>query len=72
MSIFKLFLSVILTWIFFSSLLIGIIASVGTLFIRAQCPYTCILGKVGNTDLYLDVKRYKAVSAIFPTLFIQP
>lgn len=44
------------------SLLVGMLASIGTLFIRAQSPYTCLLGCIPNTDIYLDINRYKAVS----------
>ncbi|GBP73914.1 Prestin [Eumeta japonica] len=38
----------------------GLLASLGTLFCRSQKPYTCLLGRVKNTDLYLDIKRYRA------------
>lgn len=42
----------------------GLIASVGTLFVRSQKPYTCLLGRVLDTDLYLDIKRYRAAEEI--------
>ncbi|XP_068623594.1 prestin isoform X2 [Battus philenor] len=42
----------------------GLLASVATLFCRSQKPYTCLLGRVLNTDLYLDTKRYKAAEEI--------
>ncbi|XP_077301862.1 solute carrier family 26 member prestin isoform X2 [Arctopsyche grandis] len=45
-------------------LLVGMLASIGTLFIRAQSPYTCLLGCVSNTDIYLDINRYKAALEI--------
>ncbi|XP_026333752.1 solute carrier family 26 member 10 isoform X2 [Hyposmocoma kahamanoa] len=45
-------------------LLAGLLASVGALFIRSQKPYTCLLGRMLNTDLYLDVKRYRAAEEI--------
>lgn len=46
-------------------LLVGIILSLACIFIRSVKPYTCVLGNVPNTDLYLDIKRYKAVSLFF-------
>ncbi|CAB3220322.1 unnamed protein product [Arctia plantaginis] len=42
----------------------GLIASLGALFIRSQTPYTCILGRVMDTDIYLDIKRYRAAHEI--------
>ncbi|XP_013167653.1 PREDICTED: solute carrier family 26 member 6 isoform X2 [Papilio xuthus] len=42
----------------------GLLASVGTLFCRSQKPYTCLLGRVLDTDLYLDTKRYRAAEEI--------
>ncbi|XP_049879425.1 solute carrier family 26 member 10 isoform X2 [Pectinophora gossypiella] len=42
----------------------GLLASVGTLFSRSQRPYTCLLGRVLNTDIYLDIKRYRAAEEI--------
>lgn len=46
-------------------LLVGLILSLSCIFIRGMKPYTCLLGNVPKTDLYLDIKRYKAVSYIF-------
>lgn len=43
-------------------LLVGIILSLACIFIRGMKPYTCLLGNVPNTDLYLDIKRYKGVN----------
>lgn len=43
-------------------LLSGIIVSLISIFVRGQRPYTCLLGVVPNTDLYLDCKRFKGVS----------
>ncbi|XP_062558686.1 solute carrier family 26 member 10-like [Armigeres subalbatus] len=40
-------------------LLVGIVLSICTIFFRGLKPYTCILENVPNTDLYLDVNRYK-------------
>ncbi|KAG6443062.1 hypothetical protein O3G_MSEX002614 [Manduca sexta] len=42
----------------------GLIASVGALFCRSQKPYTCLLGRVLDTDLYLDTKRYRAAEEL--------
>ncbi|CAH2093415.1 unnamed protein product [Euphydryas editha] len=42
----------------------GLLASVATLFCRSQKPYTCLLGRVLDTDLYLDIKRYRAAEEI--------
>ncbi|KAG7303244.1 hypothetical protein JYU34_011711 [Plutella xylostella] len=42
----------------------GLLASVGSLFCRSQAPYTCLLGRVADTDLYLDCKRYRAAEEI--------
>ncbi|XP_037917492.1 solute carrier family 26 member 6-like isoform X1 [Hermetia illucens] len=45
-------------------LLVGIILSLSCIFIRGMKPYTCLLGQVANTDLYLDIRRYKAAEEI--------
>ncbi|CAG9126351.1 unnamed protein product [Plutella xylostella] len=42
----------------------GLLASVGSLFCRSQARYTCLLGRVADTDLYLDCKRYRAAEEI--------
>lgn len=42
----------------------GVAASLTTLFLQGYMPYVCLLGVVPNTDLYLDVKRYKGVHEI--------
>ncbi|XP_028031995.1 prestin [Bombyx mandarina] len=42
----------------------GLLASVGALFCRSQKPYTCLLGRVLDTDLYLDTKRYRAAEEL--------
>lgn len=44
----------------------GIVVSLFSLFIQGYIPYSCLLGVVPNTDLYLDIKRYQAVSNITP------
>lgn len=43
-------------------LLVGILLSLACIFIRGMKPYTCLLGHIPKTDLYLDINRYKAVS----------
>uniref|UniRef100_A0A1Q3EVM3 Putative sulfate/bicarbonate/oxalate exchanger sat-1 n=2 Tax=Culex tarsalis TaxID=7177 RepID=A0A1Q3EVM3_CULTA len=40
-------------------LLVGIALSVCFIFLKGMKPYTCLMENVPNTDLYLDVKRYK-------------
>lgn len=42
----------------------GLLASLGALFIRSQNSYVCLLGKVLDTDLYLDIKRYRAAEEL--------
>ncbi|KAJ8711244.1 hypothetical protein PYW07_008486 [Mythimna separata] len=42
----------------------GLLASLAALFIRSQNSYVCLLGKVLDTDLYLDIKRYRAAEEI--------
>lgn len=46
-------------------LLVGVIMSLISIFILGFKPYTCLLGSVPNTDLYLDITRYKGVSIRF-------
>ncbi|KAK4883429.1 hypothetical protein RN001_006748 [Aquatica leii] len=51
-----------LTVIFISidiGLLVGFILSLAEIIIMGFKPYTCLLGSVPNTDIYLDVARYK-------------
>lgn len=45
-------------------LLVGIILSILSIFIRGLKPYTCLLGNVPGTDLYLDTKRYQNIVEI--------
>ncbi|EAT46519.1 AAEL002294-PA, partial [Aedes aegypti] len=40
-------------------LLVGMVLSICTIFFRGMKPYTCLMENVPNTDLYLDVNRYK-------------
>lgn len=44
-------------------LLVGVIMSLTTIFLMGMKPYTCLLGSVPHTDLYVDINRYKGVSA---------
>lgn len=48
-------------------LLAGIIASLIVICIQNFKPNTCLLGVVPNTEIYLDVRRYKGVSFILVT-----
>lgn len=43
-------------------LLLGVVVSLLVLLSRSQKPRTACLGHVPNTDLYLDVSKYHAVS----------
>lgn len=40
----------------------GLIVSILVISIQSFKPYTCLLGVVPNTDLYLDIQRYRGVS----------
>ncbi|CAG9861405.1 unnamed protein product [Phyllotreta striolata] len=42
----------------------GVAISLLSIFIQGCKPYTCLLGIVPNTDLYLDTKRYKGAKEI--------
>lgn len=44
-------------------LLVGLLISLAIIFLQTIRPYTCLLGHIPHTDLYLDIDRYKAVSA---------
>ncbi|XP_059476161.1 solute carrier family 26 member 6-like [Neocloeon triangulifer] len=57
------FLSVVLIDIDYG-LLVGFLLSAARVFMQGLKAYTCLLGKVPNTDLYLDIKRYKAAFEI--------
>lgn len=43
-------------------LLLGVAMSLITILVLGFKPYTCLLGSIPHTDLYLDVNRYKGVS----------
>ncbi|KAJ8913640.1 hypothetical protein NQ315_007357 [Exocentrus adspersus] len=42
----------------------GVAVSLLSVFIQGYKPYVCLLGVVPNTDLYLDIKRYKGAQEI--------
>lgn len=42
----------------------GVAISLISIFVQGYKPYTCLLGVIPGTDLYLDVKRYKAAEEI--------
>lgn len=46
----------------------GIVVSLLSIFIQGYTPYSCLLGVIPDTDLYLDIKRYKTVT--HPTHFV--
>lgn len=54
------FLSVVLVGIDVG-LLAGLLTSLASILLLTIEPYTCLLGHVPSTDLYLDVNRYKGV-----------
>ncbi|XP_054007384.1 solute carrier family 26 member 6-like isoform X1 [Hylaeus anthracinus] len=45
-------------------LLFGIMLSLLIILLQSIRPYTCLLGHIPNTDLYLDLSRYKAAVEI--------
>ncbi|XP_029040907.1 solute carrier family 26 member 6 isoform X3 [Osmia bicornis bicornis] len=45
-------------------LLSGIILSLGIILLQSLRPYTCLLGHIPNTDLYLDLSRFKTAVEI--------
>ncbi|XP_076650373.1 prestin isoform X1 [Halictus rubicundus] len=45
-------------------LLFGIMMSLGIILLQSVRPYTCLLGHIPNTDLYLDISRYKSAIEI--------
>lgn len=51
-------------------LLIGVLMSLICIFILGFKPYTCLLGAVPNTDLYLDINRYKGVCTYFIIMYL--
>ncbi|KAF7995780.1 hypothetical protein HCN44_006887 [Aphidius gifuensis] len=42
-------------------LLAGLLTSLVSILLLSIKPYTCLLGHVPNTDLYLDMNRYKGI-----------
>lgn len=51
-------------------LAVGVAVSLLSIFLQGHKPYTCLLGVVPNTDLYLDLKRYKGVTKSLKNLEI--
>ncbi|CAB3367199.1 Hypothetical predicted protein [Cloeon dipterum] len=45
-------------------LLIGVILSIGAIFLQGLKAYTCLVGNIPGTDLYLDVNRYRAAKQL--------
>lgn len=45
-------------------LLAGLLVSLAIILLQTIRPYTCLLGHIPHTDLYLDLDRYKAVSLV--------
>lgn len=45
-------------------LLVGVVLSIACIFVRGMKPYSCLLGNVPKTELYLDVSRYKAAAEL--------
>ncbi|KAL3271508.1 hypothetical protein HHI36_021989 [Cryptolaemus montrouzieri] len=43
---------------------VGVVISLFGIILQSYRPYSCLLGNVPNTDLYLDLERYKAVQEI--------
>ncbi|XP_011498116.1 PREDICTED: solute carrier family 26 member 10-like [Ceratosolen solmsi marchali] len=46
-------------------LISGLLASIATVLFQSIKPYSCLLGHVPNTELYLDTSRYVGVAEIF-------
>ncbi|XP_046815512.1 sulfate transporter isoform X1 [Vespa crabro] len=45
-------------------LLAGLIVSLASVLLQSIRPYTCLLGHIPNSDLYLDLNRYKVAKEI--------
>ncbi|EZA51917.1 Prestin [Ooceraea biroi] len=45
-------------------LLAGLLVSLAIILLQTIRPYTCLLGHIPDTDLYLDLSRYKAATEI--------
>ncbi|KAK2579316.1 hypothetical protein KPH14_008268 [Odynerus spinipes] len=45
-------------------LLAGLLISLAIVLLQSIRPYTCLLGHIPNSDLYLDLNRYKAAKEI--------
>ncbi|XP_033215151.1 solute carrier family 26 member 6-like [Belonocnema kinseyi] len=51
-------------------LLVGILASLASIWIHSIKSYTCLLGHIPNTDLYLDQSRYQGTKEIRGTKIV--
>lgn len=45
-------------------LMVGVGLSVLVLIIKGLKPYTCLLGVVPGTEIYMDIKKYKRVRSV--------
>ncbi|XP_015514317.1 solute carrier family 26 member 6-like isoform X1 [Neodiprion virginianus] len=45
-------------------LVVGLLVSLTSIFVQSIRPYTCLLGHIPNTDLYLDLKRFKGTTEL--------
>ncbi|XP_063234740.1 prestin-like isoform X2 [Bacillus rossius redtenbacheri] len=57
------FFTVVLVDIDFG-LLAGVVISLVSIFIQGMKPYTCLLGVIPDTDLYLDMNKYKRTQEV--------
>ncbi|XP_012269237.2 solute carrier family 26 member 6-like isoform X2 [Athalia rosae] len=45
-------------------LVVGLLVSLASIFVQSIKPYTCLLGHIPNTDLYLDLNRFKGTTEL--------
>ncbi|XP_057331229.1 prestin-like isoform X5 [Microplitis mediator] len=45
-------------------LLIGLITSIGTILLLSMKSYACLLGQIPNTELYLDISKYRGITEL--------
>ncbi|XP_046743379.1 solute carrier family 26 member 6-like isoform X3 [Diprion similis] len=45
-------------------LVVGLLVSLTSIFVQSIKPYTCLLGHIPNTDLYLDLRRFKGTTEL--------
>lgn len=51
-------------------LLAGLLTSLAIILLQTVRSYTCLLGHIPHTDLYLDLDRYKAVRAFKSVIYV--